>query len=63
MKSAREAEIGDTLHTKDRPVPALIDIQPAKVGQGSMKEMVKRGWKMYHCPHVAADGVRGRVPL
>ena len=31
MKSAREAEIGDTLHTKDRPVPALIDIQPAKV--------------------------------
>ena len=37
MKSAREAEIGDTLHTKDRPVPALIDIQPAKVGQGSMK--------------------------
>ena len=45
MKSAREAEIGDTLHTKDRPVPALIDIQPAKVGQGLMVKRRKENAK------------------
>ena len=30
MKSAREAEIGDTFHSKDRPVEPLVTIQPAK---------------------------------
>jgi len=30
MKSAREAEIGDTLHSKDKPVSPLISIEPAK---------------------------------
>ena len=32
MKNAREAEIGDTLYVKDKPVLPLIDIEPAKVG-------------------------------
>ena len=31
MKSAREAEIGDTLHAQNKPVKPLIDIEPAKV--------------------------------
>ena len=31
MKSAREAEIGDTLHAQNKPVQPLIDIEPAKV--------------------------------
>ena len=31
MKSAREAEIGDTLHALNKPVKPLIDIEPAKV--------------------------------
>ena len=30
MKSAREAEIGDTFHSKDRPVEPLMTIEPAK---------------------------------
>jgi len=30
MKSAKEAVIGDTLHLKDKPVPPLLDIMPAK---------------------------------
>ena len=31
MKSAREAEIGDTLYAQNKPVKPLIDIEPAKV--------------------------------
>jgi len=30
MKSAREAEIGDTLYAQNKPVKPLIDIEPAK---------------------------------
>ena len=30
MKSAREAEIGDTFHSKDRPVEPQMTIEPAK---------------------------------
>ena len=31
MKSAREAEIGDTLYAQNKTVKPLIDIEPAKV--------------------------------
>ena len=40
MKSAREAEIGDTLYAQNKPVKPLIDIEPAKVD--TIQNLTKR---------------------
>ena len=40
MKSAREAEIGDTLYAQHKPVKPLIDIEPAKVD--TIQNLTKR---------------------
>ena len=43
MKSAREAEIGDTLYAQNKPVKPLIDIEPAKV------DTIQNLAKCVHC--------------